>query len=158
MKHGKLRIVWSLAWGVVAVLLVALWVRSYSYQASARCWLSNSRLVSGWTLHGWIELHYESFTESVDTSLRATSGISFQNVDQTKADMMYPVPEWRMGNDSEPAMVYQYLNVPFWLPLFTVGIITAIPWLPLKRFGLRTLLIATTLVVVGLGIVVWLIR
>ena len=29
MKHRKLRIAWSVAWGVVAVLLVSLWVRSY---------------------------------------------------------------------------------------------------------------------------------
>ena len=29
MKHRKLRIAWSVAWGIVAVLLVALWVRSY---------------------------------------------------------------------------------------------------------------------------------
>src|SRR5690348_12392415 len=29
MKHRKLRIAWSVVWGTVAVLLVALWVRSY---------------------------------------------------------------------------------------------------------------------------------
>ena len=29
MKHRKLRIAWSVAWGVVAVLLCVLWVRSY---------------------------------------------------------------------------------------------------------------------------------
>jgi hypothetical protein len=29
MKYRKLRIAWSVFWGIVAVLLVALWVRSY---------------------------------------------------------------------------------------------------------------------------------
>ena len=29
MKFRKLRIAWSVAWGVVAVLLCVLWVRSY---------------------------------------------------------------------------------------------------------------------------------
>ena len=29
MKYRKLRIAWSVAWGVVAVLLCVLWVRSY---------------------------------------------------------------------------------------------------------------------------------
>jgi hypothetical protein len=29
MKYRKLRIAWSVAWGIVAVLLIALWVRSY---------------------------------------------------------------------------------------------------------------------------------
>ncbi len=30
MKHRKLRIAWSVAWGIVVVLLCVLWVRSYS--------------------------------------------------------------------------------------------------------------------------------
>ena len=30
MKYRKLRIAWSVTWGVAAVLLIALWVRSYS--------------------------------------------------------------------------------------------------------------------------------
>ena len=29
MRFRKLRIAWSVAWGVVAVLLIVLWVRSY---------------------------------------------------------------------------------------------------------------------------------
>src|SRR3954469_7954745 len=29
MKHRKLRIAWSVAWGVVTVLLVTLWAQSY---------------------------------------------------------------------------------------------------------------------------------
>src|ERR1700759_2273009 len=29
MKYRKLRIAWSVAWGVAAVLFVALWVRSF---------------------------------------------------------------------------------------------------------------------------------
>src|SRR5207253_9360580 len=29
MRFRKLRIVWSVVWGVVAVLLIVLWVRSY---------------------------------------------------------------------------------------------------------------------------------
>ncbi len=29
MKHRKLRIAWTVAWGIVAVLLLVLWIRSY---------------------------------------------------------------------------------------------------------------------------------
>jgi hypothetical protein len=29
MRYRKLRIVWSVAWGIAAVLLIALWARSY---------------------------------------------------------------------------------------------------------------------------------
>jgi hypothetical protein len=56
MKHRKLRIAWSVAWGIVAALLVALWVRSYAsrdiltWQITAEHWLiveSMRGMVSG---------------------------------------------------------------------------------------------------------------
>src|SRR5262245_63247163 len=31
MRFRKLRIAWSVAWGVVAVLLIVLWMRSYTW-------------------------------------------------------------------------------------------------------------------------------
>src|SRR5438105_1666000 len=39
MRFRKLRIAWSVFWGLAAVLLIALWVRSY--------WILNSLDVSG---------------------------------------------------------------------------------------------------------------
>jgi hypothetical protein len=31
MKHRKLRIAWSVAWGIAAVLLIVLWARTYQH-------------------------------------------------------------------------------------------------------------------------------
>ena len=45
MKHRKLRIAWSVAWGIVAVLLIALWVRSYSVERYLQ--IPNSQAQSG---------------------------------------------------------------------------------------------------------------
>jgi hypothetical protein len=45
--------------------------------------------------------------------------------------------------------------IPFWTMTLPVGIAALLPWLP-RRFSLRTLLIATTLVAVGLGVIAWL--
>src|SRR6187549_3492704 len=42
MKYRKLRITWSVAWGVVAVLLCVLWVRSYT--TWDRCYWPGSNL------------------------------------------------------------------------------------------------------------------
>ena len=42
-----------------------------------------------------------------------------------------------------------------WLPALLFAAVAAIPWLR-WRFSLRTLLIATTLVAVVLGLIVWL--
>ena len=46
---------------------------------------------------------------------------------------------------------------PYWLAVLLVGMSASLPWLSLlpKRFSLRTLLIATTLVAVVLGLIVW---
>jgi hypothetical protein len=47
------------------------------------------------------------------------------------------------------------LSLPHWFLVAVVGTIGAIPWITnARRFSLRTLLIATTLVAVGLGLIV----
>ena len=58
-----------------------------------------------------------------------------------------------------PIEARYYLYVPFWL-LMTFAVVVAslpaaTPWFSL-HFSLRTLLIATTLVAVGLGLIAWL--
>jgi hypothetical protein len=47
------------------------------------------------------------------------------------------------------------IHVPFWLLIIATIVLGSFPWLP-HRFSLRTLLIATTLVAVVLGLIVWL--
>lgn len=45
---------------------------------------------------------------------------------------------------------------PYCFYVFLVGMIAMLPWVrPVGRFSLRTLLIAVTLIAVGLGVVVW---
>jgi hypothetical protein len=49
------------------------------------------------------------------------------------------------------------IRIPMWFPIFFAASLAGVGWLPWpKRFTTRTLLIATTLVAVVLGIVVWL--
>jgi hypothetical protein len=48
--------------------------------------------------------------------------------------------------------------IPHWFPTLLFAAFAALPWLPFKRFSLRTLLIATTLIAVVLGIIVWVAR
>jgi hypothetical protein len=48
------------------------------------------------------------------------------------------------------------LIVPHWIPVSVTALFSVAPWIPCpKRFSLRTLLIATTLVAVGLGAISW---
>jgi len=45
---------------------------------------------------------------------------------------------------------------PFWFLALACVAVTAVPWLRFKRFSLRTLLIATTVVAAVLGLIAWL--
>ena len=52
------------------------------------------------------------------------------------------------------SMTPQHLNIPYWIPILLTALLAIVPWFPWK-FSLRTLLIATALIAVLLGLVVW---
>jgi hypothetical protein len=103
----SLRIAWSVVWGVVAVLLCVLWVRS-----------------------GVVELHVTK-----DQFVQVFS-------DKTSARFSY---------FDYTAKGFISLELPYWVWLLVATILAAAPWLRF-RYSLRTLLIATTLVGVVLGL------
>ena len=60
MKYRKLRIAWSVAWGVASLLLVAFWVRSFSCWDD--CWLrlTNSEYAHGISCEGRMGVWFEN--------------------------------------------------------------------------------------------------
>jgi hypothetical protein len=145
MKYRKLRIAWSVAWGVVAVLLCVLWVRSY--------WQSDSII---------------SAAGPAARGVRATIFNGHIELDSATYYAGPPRIEWRLDESSELAPVFfsktrkgfawdrQYSVVPIWLPLIVAGAFAITPYIRWSnRFSLRALLIATTLVAVVLGLIVW---
>lgn len=139
----RLRIVWTAFFGVLCVLLVALWVRSYSEFYFVRWNLLSIATVTNWSVNGRIHTLYWS---------GATPG------------------SWVVGNVEDNLGLLTSLNLPsftfyhlanggeFAIPhgvvvlAFVASAVT--PWLPWK-FSLRTLLIVTTLTAVVLGLMVW---
>jgi hypothetical protein len=145
MKYRKLRIAWSLGWGVTCVLLVALWVRSY-WRADdlARFQGGNMYLVE--SAHGSLGL-------LCSRSLGAPNMGAFVTAPLDATWYRHSVFGWDETYD--PNMAY----VPHWLLALLLLAPAGVPWMrgiP-SRFSLRTLLIATTLVAVLLGLVVWLV-
>ena len=156
MKYRKLRIAWSVAWGVVAVLLCVLWVRSY-------WWFDVLSLNTRG--HAWSAM-----------VLRGDLGVQI-----VPTVVPAPVLEWHIGVTPAPAEhTYSLFDgtqmramrilagvhfgtsvavtaawFPFPLILVATLLTGALPWLR-WRFSLRTLLIATTLIAVIMGLVVWL--
>jgi hypothetical protein len=53
----------------------------------------------------------------------------------------------------------KFINVPSWFTVLIAATLAVLPWIQWsKRFSLRTLLIATTLIALMLGIIVWMWR
>jgi hypothetical protein len=159
MRYRKLRIAWSVVWGVVAVLLVVLWVRSY--------WRTDT---CAFPIGVSVQIISSSRGELGIGSLTSPSppGTFPWNVTSDKADGKRL---WAGMKDSPPlswfGIRYQQFSpamtlfaVTYWLPVLITVIFAYAPWIRQHRwrFTLRTLLIATTLAAIFLGLIVYLSR
>lgn len=145
-RYRKLRIAWSVWWGVVAVLLVILWVRSYRWydiKPGGRITSANG------CLHVAREVKLSWYADSTPIEPEVITHefgfTSIVTVGPTVGSTAVPVGGGGIG-------------LPYWLLVMSALTLVVAPWirgLP-YRFSLRTALIATTLVAVGLGVIAWL--
>jgi hypothetical protein len=165
MKFRKLRIAWSVVCGIACVLLVVLWVRSYWWcdmfekRTASQLLQLDSRKgrLSFWQNNlGW-----PGQSPKV-TQLLLYSMDKGRFYGHCPADA-YQKPFWnqasilafgRFGSELQ-----RVIFIPYWFPVLISSALAAVPWIRWsKRFSLRTLLIATTLVAVVLGLIVWAVR
>ena len=140
-KYCKLRIAWSVGCGIVALLLCVLWARSYSQFDVI---LKGKRLVgltSAGTSKGSV------YVMRVDQPYTESDGWYYFTVYQ---------PHFRSRKWFDWARPFGgfAVQLPTCVLVLTSSVVAVAPWLPFKRFSLRTLLIATTLVAVVLGVLV----
>lgn len=146
MKHRNFRIAWSVTWGVVAVLLVVLWVRSWSQSSTFQGAIGTQR-IQFTSIIGRIETRIFPEIQSsnhppqkwTDTTITAPDG---------------PRVSWRFDRLRPHGVV---IYVPYWFLVTITASLSTAPWLR-WRFSLRTLLLATTLVAIGLGMIMWMSR
>jgi hypothetical protein len=175
MKFRKLRIAWSVGCAIACLLLIVLWVRSYLSYDRMHCPLSSllidqslrQRAVE--LIDGRQRIHGSQLLilHSIEGRLRVHAGgqslegpgwyLSWWDVESTPVDNLSPhrttrvSPRWNYGFGEYG----RYAEFPHWFPVVFFGGLATIPWLHWsKRFSLRTLLIAMTLVAVALGIIV----
>src|SRR4051812_15297253 len=84
MRYRKLRIAWSVGWGLAAVLLIVLWVRSYWCRDTFSGPSSKSGCTFFFSQNGEIQYLW-------DSQITPTSGWSFNT---------YPAPENRLSADT----------------------------------------------------------
>jgi hypothetical protein len=119
MRYRKLRIAWSVMCGIGCLLLIVLWVRSYSCNDHVHFPVMSDRMVT------------------IDSTANRLSITTYS---------LYRPLAWHRG-----------ITLPHWCLILIASALAAVPWLR-WRFSLRTLLIATTLIAVVLGIIVWMSR
>ncbi len=150
MKHRKLRIAWSVVWGMVAVLLIVLWVQSY-WRCDNLTRIRQSSLT-------WCSINQGISQITHDTQpIFGTKPVNSPRWSAYSTDS-YSNPHAFLGFKRVNLTSGISISVPIWslLLLCAVGGFARFPmWA--NRFSLRTLLFATTLVAVALGLIVWLV-
>jgi hypothetical protein len=154
VKFRKLRITWSVAWGVAAVLLVVLWVRSY-WWGDRICGVLSQGAPSVTLMSNRGEIHFVAFQGFGNFP----SGLEVASLELAKHPDEFPQLHTRLGFAFEQIPDLLLLSIPVWFVVLISGIIAAVPRLKLSnRFSVRTLLIDTALVAMALGLVVYIAR
>jgi hypothetical protein len=156
MRFRKLRIEWSVAWGVLVVLLIAMWVRSYQasdvFPLRPFCISTYGRLVI------WLREEPVPFGGSglrqIDLSSESLLRVSrIIDIEPFEVEPFSSRTGFYLEHDDRRSIV----QLPYWFLTLLFVAIASLPWLR-WHFSLRTLLIATTLVAVLMGTVIWAVR
>jgi hypothetical protein len=152
-----LRIAVSSVCGIVCLLLVVLWVRSYWREDFITAPGDGSQRVA--SEHGWLTIRWKDKRAGSNRS----SEWSFVSISTEEREELFKRNEsrfrGRQGRYVRPTFQFRIIDsgavqFHYFLPTLVFAALTVIPWLPWK-FSLRALLIANTLVAVQMGLMVW---
>jgi hypothetical protein len=146
MRYRKLRIAWSVVCGIGCVLLIVLWMRSYWYAEVIKYPLLGQWDISGiGTMRGALVI-------VVMTDARPANPKREYRLLPVRETMPITWTPRRIPSNYR----IEFL-IPIWLIVLPLSVLSAAPWIK-WRFTLRTLLIATTLVALVLGLIVAVLR
>src|SRR3954462_13288663 len=133
MRFHKLRIAWSVFWGVVAVLLIGLWVCSYWNLYSAIHLVSPTTCVSPALIEGQFEINWSN--DPLTVSLVTRNGPGWTGGIKSLDD--YYVDDGTDGEGPHPfgsptlrsfAFENKLQVIPLWFPTVLFGLSAAAPW------------------------------
>jgi hypothetical protein len=148
-----LRVAVSTVCGILCLLLIALWVRSYAVRDMGKCVLIGKTLniTSGL---GQIAIKVSDWDGTPlrwNFISRPKERINLEVLPDMAAKVTHSFLGIRFASGAALTVVI----FPQKLPVLLFAMLSAAPWIFSKpRFSLRTLLLATTLVAVALGLVV----
>jgi hypothetical protein len=167
MRFRKLRIAWSVVCGIACVLIVALWVRSYRALDSCQGPTHGIHVVNIQSFKGHVFVFEGTMGQRLTNALSRYPDISDTGWTVSTAS----IKQFKLNRELNHAVLAEG-GTMILLPLRPVAIIhqwslvficfafAAAPWTRQfsSRFSLRTLLIATTLIAMVLGLIVWTLR
>jgi hypothetical protein len=147
MRFRKLRIAWSVSWGLACVLLIVLWVRSYWSADTVYMNICGAAAFKTESVKGSLFLIHNS---------NGPWGISSMSLDEwiSRQDELQKFAGSFRRRKTSGSAVPIFATIPHWFPVLLFAGFATAPWLS-WRFSLRTLLIAMALVAVVLGLIVW---
>jgi hypothetical protein len=137
---------------LACMLLMALWVRSYWWVDLVCAQIATRYQISAVSFPGAVGIAVNENSSRPPRTLLSLPTDNFLQAQELNG-RKYPSRVWGMFNlDSRSPLI------PSWCLVLLTAAIGAVPWIPNLRwqFSLRTLLIATTLIAIGLGTVVYL--
>ena len=147
MRFRKLRTAWSVGWALATVLLIVLWVRSY-WRHDCVDALGNNLIATNIGSNCG-ELYYSQIDWNFDVGAAHSAGHGWRY--QSLPPFAQETNHWlSLVNTSA---IFR-IGMPHWFLFVLNFALAATPWLR-WRFTLRTLLVATTPVASGPGIIVW---
>ena len=149
MRHRKLRIARSIGWCVLAVLLVVMWARSFWYYETVLSVFGNVTTVRGTIVVNLFDFVYGWKCENKEWAVTRGPSELWSNDG--------PMPRWPPIRFDQSHIGVFCIELEYWFLSLLFALLGIAVWRSTLalRFSLRTLLIATTLVAVGLGVVMW---
>ncbi len=169
MKFRKLRIAWSVICGIVCLLLVLLWVRSYWWidhlQHVSTTFFSDTCPYDGKLVFNW---SYPNVTESAMARRGKRWRLWAQSVESWRGNTAPPLRK-RLFQPFSLTLNPNQLVIPLWSLVLLSLTLFALPWLQnlrrrvrlrgvlnsttISSFSLTDLLLATALVAIGITMV-----
>ena len=150
----RVRIAVSIFFGLLIVALCVLWMRSYFQREGIHIYVSNFGEIDTGSTSGRIRgMVVNDYSDSTNPSEFSYWSRPARQESPTSRPVVRKEGSWHFRRHE---VGFEYI-VPFWFPVLLISILVALAWLlPFPtNFSLRTMLIATTLVAVVLGVAAW---
>jgi hypothetical protein len=145
MRFRKLRIAFSAACAISCLLMIVFWVRSWDIQDSTKNWYGDE-----WKYEIPGQRIFKVLANRGAVRLSTARFIGYWTISVPEEDTL--VLGFGIRNDPPSLCV----RIPCWFLVALPAGLAAVPWFRWSnRFSLRTLLIATTLLAVSLGLAVY---